>query len=178
MFRGHISASLFIFLFLSGLCSVWSCQSDQNVRQDEIARLNGKLAAYFEAQQLSELTSLFADTAVIYGLGGYTVSGKEVITAYWQRYFLPLNMEVKTRQTSADLSRLQEEMDWPATFKSLPSLFTSPSKIDKQAIYEWAEWSLRYEGEDGVVRSEQFPVLIYWENIPNQGWRILRLYLG
>jgi len=148
------------------------------VGEDEIARLNGKLATYFEGQQLNELTGLFSDTAVIYGLGGYSVSGKEVITAYWQRYFLPLTMEVKTRQTSAEISRLQQEADWPASFTALPDPFYSPSKADHLAVYEWAEWSLRYEGEDGVVRSEQFPVLIYWENIPNQGWRILRLFLG
>lgn len=87
-------------------------------------------------------------------------------------------MEVRTWKTTEDFQLLKEDPQWPASFLQLPDKFSSQPKPQQQALYQWADWNLRYEGEDGVVRSEKFPVLIYWENIPQEGWRILWLYLG
>jgi hypothetical protein len=155
-----------------------ACQPGNNAHQEEIERLSRLMERHFEDQQWGELCAYFQDTAIIAAPGGYRIQGREMHLAYWRRYFLPLGFRSLTRGVSAKPEELQRLDEWPSTFQPLPGHLPEGPGAETQSLYHWADWTLRFEGEDGVIRQEAFPVLLIWKRQPEHGWQIVYLFQG
>lgn len=173
MIRGtHHGAAVFLLL-ISG---VVACTTREPSGKDQIGRINQRIERFFQEQQPLSVAALFEDSARIAGLGGYEVQGRQVIDDFWARYYQPIEMQIRSRRIDAEMNDMAAAPDWPDKLSALPSDFMGMGGDD--TAFQWAEWSIRYEAEDGTIRLDQHTVLIRWENLPGKGWRIRRLFLA
>lgn len=160
-------------LLLSGTIA---CTSTEPSGKEEIGRINQRMAQYFEEQQPLAVAALFEDSAMIGGLGGYRVQGRQVIDDFWARYYLPIDMKIRSRRIDSEMEQMARAGDWPDKLSGLPPDFMGLG--GDRTAFQWAEWSIQYEAEDGTIRTDRHTVLIRWDNIPGKGWRIRRLFLA
>lgn len=168
----HLSA---IILLVS---MVISCQQEGGVHREEIERLSRQMGRYAEEQQWPELVTAFSDTIVLASPGGYRVSGREVLQAHFKRYFLTREFAWETQGLSDSYQELAETAGWPPAFRQLPRDFPFSKPEGGLILYQWADWTLRFEGEDGVIRQEAYPVLLVWKRLPEHGWQVVYLFQG
>ncbi len=164
------------FLAALALWGVMACTSSAPSGRDEIGRISQQMERYFKEQQPLAVAALFEDSAMIGGLGGYRVQGRQVIDDFWARYYLPIDMQIRSRRIDAGLSEMVSSGEWPDRLQALPAEFMGSG--NEKTAFQWAEWAIRYEAEDGTIRTDRHTVLIRWDNIPGVGWRIRRLFLA
>lgn len=158
------------------LALVASCTSAEPSGKEEIGRISQRMEQYFQEQQPQAVAALFEDSAMIGGLGGYHVQGRQVIDDFWARYYQPIDMQIRSRRIDAAMAEMEGSADWPDRLRAMPADFLGNGN-DKTA-FQWAEWSIRYEAEDGTIRTDRHIVVIRWDNLPGKGWRIRRLFLA
>lgn len=156
----------------------WACRQEGGVHREEIERLSRQIGRHAEEQQWSELVTAFADTAILASPGGYRVRGRDVLQAHFKRYFLTREFVWETRGLSDTNEALSGSDDWPAAFRQLPAEFPLTPPEGSLMLYQWADWTVRFEGEDGVIRQEAFPVLLVWKRQPEHGWQVVYLFQG
>lgn len=166
-----LKASFFFLLFPS--IFIWQgCQSADSMDTDAIIRINQKMCTQFQQEQHVELTSLYADSAILLIPGNYQVFGKQSIQAYWNRYLNPLGLTIKHLNFYSSAEEVAMDPSIPSSMKSLlPANPINPSP-NVQSVYQWVDWKLEYESEDGVVRHEAHPTLFLWRDDDQNGWRI------
>lgn len=159
--------------FLSLFMVIWSaCESADSMDTEAIIRINQQMSTQFQQEQHAELTSLFADSAILIVPGNYQVIGKQMIQAYWTRYLNPLDLTINHLNFYSTAQDVAQDATISLRIKSLLPADSIASDKTVQSVYQSVDWELSYESEDGVVRHEVHPTLLLWRDDEQRGWRI------
>lgn len=149
----------------------WGCQSVDSLDTDAIIRINRQMCTQFQQEQHQELTSIFSDSAMLIIPGNYQVIGKQMIQAFWNRYINPVDLTIKHLNFYSSAADVILDANIPVALKNLVIDDSISSNQTAQSVYQWVDWRLEYESEDGVIRHETHPTLLLWRD-DETGWRI------
>ncbi len=162
----------YAFLVISGLLLLPGCQSAYGPDTDAIIRINQQMCTQFRQEQVLELTAHFADSVNVIIPGSPMWQGKPVLQAYWSRYLNPIHLSIQHIRFFAVEDILEGNTDLPPSLLALLPNMEPLQNRTPPVLYQWSDWNLQYEAEDGVIRSESHPTLLQWTDDADSGWRI------
>lgn len=161
------------FLYMTMFIVVFGgCQSTDSLDTDAILRINRQMRTQFQQEQHADLAALFTDSIQLVMPGHYQAGGKPMVLAYWNRYLNPIDLTINHLKFYSDTTEILSDADVASRLKSVLSSHTQVHNPQTQSVYQWVDWQVEYESEDGVIRLEAHPTLLLWVDDLDTGWRI------
>ncbi len=166
---------LIILLYLSsclGMTFFWGCQSTYGPDTDAIIRINQQMCTQFRQEQVQELVSVFSDSASLSLPGSPLLQNRQVVRAYWSRFLNPIDLSIRHHKFFSSLDFIEGKTGLSPPLIAILSTIDLEHSGEQHAVFQWTDWQLQYEAEDGVIRSESHPTLLQWTDDDKTGWRI------
>lgn len=162
-----------LFLLIAGYM-VSGCGLSEEQEREEIIRITKRMEQWYKKADCDNLTSVFRDSATIYGPAGYHITDIESIAEWWKRYTVPIALQITDQEWITNLSNVPIRTTELSGFYDLPGeMALQINDINQRFMY--STWQIRYEREDGIIQEEKRRTLIQWSKDNANVWKITNL---